>query len=86
VISKVRADESGYGGAERRLTALGARPREAREPGRNWLAEALAAVGATVLDHRGNHRYAHLIGPRRDRRPPEATAYPYPKRDQETAA
>jgi hypothetical protein len=57
VISKVRADESGHGGAERRLIALGARPREAREPGRDWLAEALAAVGATVLDHRGNHRF-----------------------------
>ncbi|MCW2901015.1 MAG: hypothetical protein JWO67_3280, partial [Streptosporangiaceae bacterium] len=43
VISKVRADESGHGGAERRLIALGARHREAREPGREWLAEALAA-------------------------------------------
>jgi hypothetical protein len=79
----VRADESGHGGTERRLIALGARP---REPGRAWLAEALAAVGATVLDHRGNHRYAHLIGPRRDRRPLEATTYPYPKKDQEAAA
>jgi hypothetical protein len=39
VISKVRADESGHGGAERRLIALGARPREAREPGHmvHWL-------------------------------------------------
>jgi hypothetical protein len=48
VISKVRADESGHGGAERRLIALGARPREAREPGRAWLAEALRPSWTTA--------------------------------------
>lgn len=85
-ISKIRCDESGHAGSERRLIALGARPRAAREPGRAWLEEALAAVGATLLEHRGNHRYAHVIGPRRDRRPLTATAYPYPKKDGERAA
>lgn len=85
-ISKVRADESGHAGTERRLIRLGARPRNAREPGRAWLEEALHAVGATFLDHRGNHRYAHLIGPRAERRPLTVTAYPYPKKDAEPAA
>lgn len=85
-ISKVRTDESGHAGTERRLVLLGARPRAAREPGRAWLDEALATVGATVLHHRGNHRYAHQIGPRHERRPLAATAYPYPKRDEEPVA
>ncbi|HET6356196.1 hypothetical protein [Streptomyces sp.] len=31
----------------------------------------------------GNHRYAHLIGPRRERRPLPVTAYPYPKKDED---
>ncbi|MEV6781941.1 hypothetical protein [Streptomyces sp. NPDC051098] len=48
-ISKVRADESGHAGTERRLVLLGARPRAEREPGRDRLDEALATVGATVL-------------------------------------
>jgi hypothetical protein len=56
-IAKVRADEQGHGGVERRLITLGARPREPREPGRAWLEEALHAVGTTVVHHGGNHRF-----------------------------
>ncbi|MER6030655.1 hypothetical protein [Streptomyces sp. NPDC001851] len=39
-MSKVRNDECGRGGVERRLVALGARPRSEGEPGRGWLEEA----------------------------------------------
>ncbi|MFD8079007.1 hypothetical protein ACFV3E_40910 [Streptomyces sp. NPDC059718] len=81
-ISKIRAGESGHGGAEARLVAFGARPRAAREPGKEWLEEALATIGATVLDHRGNHRYGLQIGPRNERRPLTVTAYPYPRKHQ----
>jgi len=79
-MSKVRNDECGRGGVERRLVALGARPRSEGEPGRGWLEEALQAVGARVVSHGGNHRYAAYIGPRAGRRF-AATSYPYPKAD-----
>ncbi|MEU2866053.1 hypothetical protein ABZ672_48570 [Streptomyces mirabilis] len=36
-MSKVRNGERGRGGVKRRLVALGARPRDAGEPGRAWL-------------------------------------------------
>lgn len=77
-MSKVRNGERGRGGVERRLVALGARPRDEGEPGRAWLAEALQALGARVVPHGGNHRYAAYIGPRTSRRL-TATSYPYPK-------
>ncbi|MGP3950849.1 hypothetical protein [Streptomyces sp. 7N604] len=53
-------------------------------PGRSgaWLKEALATIGAATLDHRGNHRYACLIGPRRELRHFTITTYPYPKKHQ----
>lgn len=60
-MSKVCNDERGAGGVERRLIALGARPRVEGEPGRAWLEEALQTVGARVVSHGGNHRFCgHL--------------------------
>lgn len=84
-MSKVRNDERGRGGVERRLVALGARPRDPGEPGRAWLEEALHAVGAQGVHHGGHHRYAAYIGPRTGRRL-AVTSYPYPKADQGGAA
>ncbi|MFF3982341.1 hypothetical protein [Streptomyces sp. NPDC001828] len=80
-MSKVRNGECGRGGAERRLVALGARPRNAGEPGRAWLAEALHAAGARGVRHGGCHRYAAYIGPRTGRLL-TATSYPYSKAGQ----
>ncbi|MGV9268136.1 Mom family adenine methylcarbamoylation protein [Kitasatospora sp. NPDC003701] len=80
---KVRRDESGHHGVERRLRVLGARPREAGEPGGRWLEEALEAIGAGRLDHGGNHLYARSIGARRTSVTVAPTAYPAPKRHTE---
>ncbi|WP_306193170.1 hypothetical protein [Streptomyces sp. MK5] len=52
-MSKVRNGERGRRGVERRLVALGARPRHEGEPGRAWLEEALRTVGARVVSHGG---------------------------------
>lgn len=76
-MPKVRNNERGRGGVERRLVALGARPRDPGEPVRAWLAEVLHAVGAQGVHHGGHHRYAAYIGPRTGRRL-TATSYPYP--------
>ncbi|MFF0386806.1 hypothetical protein [Streptomyces sp. NPDC004286] len=84
-LSKVRIGERGRGGVERRLVALGARQRAEREPGRAWLGEALHVVGARVVRHGGNHRYAAYIGPYAGRRI-ATTSYPYPKADHGGAA
>ncbi|MER6687468.1 hypothetical protein [Streptomyces olivaceoviridis] len=86
VKSKIHRNEPGHVGAERRLQTFGARPRDEGEPGVAWLAEALHTIGATVLDHRGNHRYALPIGPRSGRPVLTHSAYPYPKKDQQAAA
>ncbi|WP_181652236.1 hypothetical protein [Streptomyces sp. WAC00263] len=56
-MSKVRNGERGRGGVKRRLVALGARPRDAGEPGRAWLTEALHDVGARGVRHGGHHRF-----------------------------
>ncbi|WP_261717201.1 hypothetical protein [Streptomyces sp. FZ201] len=85
VLSKVRNDERGRGGVERRLVALGARAREGGEPGGPWLEEALHTVGARAVRHGGKHRYAAYVGPRVRRRL-AVTSYPYPKADQGGAA
>lgn len=75
-MSKVRNNERGRGGVERRLVALGASPRQEREPGRGWLEEALHTVGARAVSHGGNHRYAAYIG----RRAPAVGSPPPPTR------
>ncbi|MEW1760551.1 hypothetical protein AB0393_29065 [Streptomyces cyaneofuscatus] len=76
--AKIRRDEVGHRGVERRITALGAPARQPGQSGRDWLAQALEAVGATVVHHGGNHRYARAIGPRRT--PIIATSYPRPRK------
>ncbi|MGP3777022.1 Mom family adenine methylcarbamoylation protein (plasmid) [Streptomyces sp. SDT5-1] len=75
-LSKVRSDERGHAGVERRLQALGARPRGRGEPGGSWLAEVLDVIGARRVALRGNHRYAVALG-RRGR--VHGTSLPYPK-------
>lgn len=67
-LSKVRAQERGSGGVERRLVAAGARPRRRGEDPRAWLTEALNAAGARRITHGGNHRYAFALGTPADRR------------------
>lgn len=80
-ISKVRAGEPGGRGVERRLLAFpGAWPRSHGEPGGRWLAAVLDAIGASVLRHGGNYRYACAIGPNRTRVVIDLTPCPYPKR------
>jgi hypothetical protein len=56
---KVRAGERGAEGVRRRLIGLGADP----EPGggADWLASALAQVGAQQVRHPGNHRYVYRL-------------------------
>lgn len=61
-MSKVRNGERGAGGVERRLIALGGRPRiEGEQPGRASLEEALQDLGARVMSHRGNHRLCRQL-------------------------
>ncbi|WP_331727419.1 hypothetical protein OG871_40395 (plasmid) [Kitasatospora sp. NBC_00374] len=77
---KVRRDESGHQGVERRLQAFGARPRREGEPGGRWLEEALETVGAGRLDHGGNHLYARSIGRHRTHITLAPMSYPPPRR------
>lgn len=75
--AKIRRDEMGHKGAEKRLVKLGAPPRNDGEMGTRWLARALEAIGATSIHHPGNHRYARAIGP--GRTPIRVTAYQRPQ-------
>lgn len=59
---KIRAQERGHDYAERRLTALGARPMRAGDKPAAWLARALDEVGARRVRHPGKHRYAFRVG------------------------
>jgi hypothetical protein len=59
---KIRTGERGHDYAERRLVALGARPRRPGENPAAWLAEALPAARARKIRHPGNHRYAFRLG------------------------
>ncbi|MEV4868557.1 hypothetical protein [Streptomyces syringium] len=66
MAQKVRRQEQGHEYAERMLIGLGAPvPRAGVDP-KVWLREALVAVGARNLRHRGVHRYGYRLG--RDRR------------------
>jgi hypothetical protein len=67
-MAKVRSRQRGHEYVERKLMALGARPPRAFEDMAAWLAEALAAIGARRLKHRGNHRYAFALGSSRERK------------------
>ncbi|HEX4081520.1 MAG TPA: hypothetical protein VHX40_01035, partial [Acidimicrobiales bacterium] len=81
-LAKVRTGERGADYVERRLVAYGARPLRAGDDRRRWVLDALDAVGARRVRHRGNHRFAFAIGrSRSDRRRlvPAMTSLPYPK-------
>ena len=64
-IQKIRAGEQGQAYASRILVAHGARPRRKGEDVDQWLGVALRQAGVRSVRHRGNHRYAFTIGPRR---------------------
>lgn len=78
---KVRKQERGHGHVERKLIAAGARPMRAGEKPSVWLAEAIDAVGATKLRHRGSYRYCFALGNPTQRRRVRihGTPLPYPK-------
>lgn len=88
---KIRRQEQGCEYAAAQLTALGApRLRPGSDPAL-WLREALTAVGARNLRHRGAHRYVFRLGrTRREREEIELglpALRPYPKQaDAEPAA
>lgn len=67
-LQKLRADERSAGTAERQLVAAGARPRRPGEPASAWVREALATARLRRVRHPGNHRYAFVIGNRRQQR------------------
>jgi hypothetical protein len=64
---KIRSQECGHEGAERRLINFGARPPRAGQNPASWLADALADVHARKIRHPGCHRYAFPLGTRRQR-------------------
>jgi hypothetical protein len=79
---KIRAQDRGHAYAERQLTSLGASPIRAGQSPAGWLADALAAVGAYPVRHRGPHRYAFRLGANPRDRAAVAVAIrpaPYPK-------
>jgi hypothetical protein len=81
---KIRRQEQGHEYAEAALIALGAPvPRAGADP-KVWLREALAAVGARNVRHRGAHRYVFRLGKTRSEREGIRVGLPavgvYPKR------
>ncbi|MET9913476.1 hypothetical protein ABZZ74_43115 [Streptomyces sp. NPDC006476] len=65
---KIRRQEQGHEYAEAQLIALGAPvPRAGCAPA-IWLREALVAVGARNVRHRGAHRYVFRLGKNRRER------------------
>lgn len=85
MLQKIRAGERGSDAAERRLVALGARPRRAGQAARLWLPEALDQLDVARVRHPGNFRYAWPLGtPAQRRRTPiglERTAFPKQRHD-----
>ncbi|MEJ8654970.1 hypothetical protein [Streptomyces sp. MS1.AVA.4] len=81
---KIRRLEQGHEYAAAQLIALGApRPRPGCDPA-VWLRNALAAVGARNIRHRGAHRYVFRLGRNRQEREEVRLGLPvlqpYPKR------
>ncbi|MFG2133236.1 hypothetical protein ACGFNV_36475 [Streptomyces sp. NPDC048751] len=80
---KIRRQEQGHQYAEAQLIALGAPVLRAGCDPAVWLRDALAAVGARNVRHRGAHRYVWRLG--RNQREREQiklglpTQRPYPK-------
>jgi hypothetical protein len=86
--AKVTGGETGAAGVIARLVALGAtRPAADVEP-RQWLRQALTAIGSRRLRHPGNFRYALRIGRTRGERTRTLIGLasgPYPKPDRRLA-
>lgn len=83
-ISKIRRQEPGHRGIERRLAYLGALPRNAGQPPGTWLNEQLIRIGANRVKQPGKYRYAFRLGltPReRGRITLAVQPQPYPKPD-----
>lgn len=87
-LQKIRAQESGADGAERRLIALGAPARRANENPSAWLRHALQELQVTRVRHPGNYRYAWAIGTPSERRRTRIglPRTPYAKPDQDLLA
>ncbi|MEU7198127.1 hypothetical protein AB0B04_32170 [Streptomyces xinghaiensis] len=68
VAQKVRRQEQGHEYAERLLVQLGAPVFPAGADAKVWLREALEAVGARNVRHRGAHRYVYRLGRNRRER------------------
>ncbi|MDA8287225.1 MAG: hypothetical protein M0014_02035 [Actinomycetota bacterium] len=88
-LQKIRGQERGHEGVERRLCALGARPRRAGETPRAWLSTALEDLRIIRLRHPGCHRYAFALGMTRRERRQVLCAMPglsFPKRPDRAAA
>ncbi|QCX82233.1 hypothetical protein C9F11_43265 (plasmid) [Streptomyces sp. YIM 121038] len=81
-MQKIRRQEQGHEYAQARLIALGAPlPRAGCDPA-CWLREALAAVEARNVRHRGAHRFVFRLGSRREREQIKlgfSPLQPYPK-------
>ncbi|GAA3832205.1 hypothetical protein GCM10022226_61790 [Sphaerisporangium flaviroseum] len=66
-LQKIRSGERGARHVEERLIAAGATPRGPDQSRRQWTDQALTEVGACMLDHHGQHKFAWAIGPRAQR-------------------
>lgn len=80
-LSKIRCGESGCDAAEKHLVSLGAPARRAGQDAKQWLHEALDALGVVRRRHQGNFRYAFALGSLAERRrlPIVGEVTPYPK-------
>ena len=78
---KVRRQEEGYEGTERRLRDYGASPRRDSEGGAAYLKRSLVEIGARKVSHPGNFRYLFRLGSAREKRAIELglPSDPYPK-------
>ena len=82
-VSKVRNQERGHEGVERRLMALGATVPRAEQTGADWLDQALSDLGAEKFWHSGQHRYAFPLGSGREKAQVRIKGgpFPYPKKE-----
>ncbi|MEU4576114.1 hypothetical protein [Nonomuraea sp. NPDC023979] len=68
-LQKIRRNEQGHEGVERRLVAYGASPREPHEDdGAAWLRRELQRIGVRRVRHRGKHRYLFKLAKTRAQR------------------
>jgi hypothetical protein len=75
-LAKIRSRDRGWRYASEQLVAAGAAPLLAHEDAPAWLARWLDPLTRRV-HHRGNHKYAWVLDPRRRRH--LAASLPFPK-------